>query len=165
MLVLNLLLAIIWLVLQTSFTWADFVVGMLVGFVIIGMTESALTWQRPFSDKQIKISYVGRVITVIRFIGFVIGAIIKSNLDVAWLVLNPRAEYQPGIVGVPLDIQSDLGITLMAIVITLTPGTITLDVSSDRRTMYIHAMNVRDPDALRAEIKGEFERRVMEIFP
>ncbi len=165
MLVLNLLLAIIWLILQTSFTWADFVVGMLVGFAIIGMTESALTWQRPFSDKHQHVGYAGRVITVISFSGFVIWAIIKSNLDVAWLVLNPVAEYQPGIVAVPLDIQSDLGITLLANVITLTPGTVSLDISSDRRTMYIHAINVQDPDAMRAEIKGEFERRVMEIFP
>ncbi|EFO81726.1 cation antiporter [Oscillochloris trichoides DG-6] len=165
MLVLNLLLAIIWLVLQTSFTWADFVVGMLVGFGIIGMTEATLTWQRPFSDQQAKRGYVGRVMKVISFSGFVIWAIIKSNLDVAWLVLNPRAAYQPGIVAVPLDIQSDLGITLLANVITLTPGTVSLDISSDRRTLYIHAMNVQDPDALRAEIKGEFERRVMEIFP
>lgn len=168
MLVLNLTLAIVWMVLQTSFTWPDFVVGMLVGFAIIGLGERALRWQGPApgprGDRE-RVGYVRYTLRLFGFVWFVIVAIVRSNLDVAKIVLNPRHVFRPAIIGVPLDVQSDAGITLLAIVVTITPGTVALDVSSDRRTMYIHAMDVRDVAALRDEIKDQFERRVMEIFP
>ncbi|NNJ10748.1 Na+/H+ antiporter subunit E [Chloroflexales bacterium ZM16-3] len=166
MLVLNLTLAIVWMVLQTSFTWPDFVVGMAVGFAIIGVSEPALRPQHPdLSVGRARTSYVSLTLRAISLVSFMIVAIIKSNLDVARIVLNPRHVFRPGIVGVPLDVQSDSGITLLAIMVTITPGTVALDVSSDRHTMYIHAIDVRDAAALRDEIKNEFERRVMEIFP
>lgn len=169
MLVLNLLLAIVWMVLQTSFTWPDFVVGMSVGFAIIGLSEGTLRWQgspapSPNTERT-HVGYVAFTLRVVGFIWFVIVAIVRSNLEVARIVLSPRHVFRPAIVGVPLDVRSDAGITLLAVVVTITPGTVALDVSSDRQTMYIHAMDVHDVAALRSEIKGEFERRVMEIFP
>ena len=62
----------------------------------------------------------------------------------------------------PLDLKSDAGITVLANLITLTPGTLSLDVSPDRKTLFVHALHVEDPDAFRREVKEGFERRVKE---
>jgi multicomponent Na+:H+ antiporter subunit E len=70
----------------------------------------------------------------------------------------------PGIVAVPLDLETDLQITLLATCITLTPGTLSLHVSEDRRTLYVHAMYIDDPDQLVREIKQGFEQRIREII-
>lgn len=165
MLVFNLALAIVWMVLQKSFTLVDFTVGMLVGFGVIALTEPALEWQSPGRRRDGRAGYARFTWRVISFAGFALWAIVRSNLEVARIVLSPRHVFRPGIVAIPLDVQSDMGITLLANLITITPGTVTLDVASDRRTLYIHVMDVRDPAALRDEIKDQFERRVMELFP
>jgi len=89
---------------------------------------------------------------------------VLANLRVAHDVLTPRHHMTPGIVAVPLELESDLQITLLANLITLTPGTLSLHVSDDRRTLYVHAMYIRDPAELVREIKEGFEKRVMEVF-
>jgi multicomponent Na+:H+ antiporter subunit E len=68
-------------------------------------------------------------------------------------------------VAVPLDVRSDAAITLLANVLTLTPGTLSVDVSTDRRTLYVHALVAPDPDALIREVKERFERRVRGVLP
>lgn len=90
--------------------------------------------------------------------------LILANLRVAWDVITPRHYKRPGVVAIPLDARTNNEITLLACLITLTPGTISLDVSADRSVLYIHAMFIDDPDQLRREIKQGFERRVMEVF-
>jgi multicomponent Na+:H+ antiporter subunit E len=99
------------------------------------------------------------------FFGFGFGEIVKSNIAVARAVLSPELKLDPGIVAIPLDLRSDEGITTLANLITLTPGTVTLDVSSDRKTIYIHAFSVGDVEALRRDTKALFERRVLELLP
>ncbi len=90
--------------------------------------------------------------------------ILLSNAAVARSLLSPVSSLSPGIVAVPLDLKSDPQITLLATLITLTPGTLSLNVSDDRRTLYVHAMYVDDPTELVREIKNGFEKRVMEVF-
>lgn len=90
--------------------------------------------------------------------------ILLSNAAVARILLSPVSSLTPGIVAVPLDLKSDAGITVLANLITLTPGTLSLDVSPDRRTLYVHALQVGDADAFRREVKEGFERRVKEVF-
>ena len=70
---------------------------------------------------------------------------------------------KPGIVKIPLDARSDLEITLLANLISLTPGTLSLDVSDDRKVLYVHAMYVNDREDFVASIKNGFERRILEI--
>jgi multicomponent Na+:H+ antiporter subunit E len=83
---------------------------------------------------------------------------------VAYEVVTPHYTMNPGIVAVPLDATSDAEITLLANLITLTPGTLSVDVSSDRKVLYVHVMFVTDADLFRRQVKEGFERRVMEIF-
>ena len=87
-----------------------------------------------------------------------------SSLRVARDVISPRPRFRPGIVGVPLDAETDGEITLLACLITLTPGTLSLDVSEDRKTLFVHSMWIGDPDGFRREIKDGFERRVLELM-
>ncbi|NNJ70240.1 MAG: Na+/H+ antiporter subunit E, partial [Kiritimatiellales bacterium] len=70
----------------------------------------------------------------------------------------------PGVIGIPLDAETDLEITMLANIISLTPGTLSLDVSEDRKTLYIHAMYVINPEDLRNEIKDGLERRLLELL-
>lgn len=86
----------------------------------------------------------------------------KSVREVFMTVISPSRCAQSAIVAVPLDIESDLGITVLANMITLTPGTTSLHVSEDRKTLFVHVMNLADDSV--EQIKKGFERRVKEVL-
>jgi multicomponent Na+:H+ antiporter subunit E len=88
----------------------------------------------------------------------------RANLRVARDVVTPKHYKRPGVVAVPLDVRTSSEITLLACLITLTPGTLSLDVSRDRSVLYIHEMFITDPDDVRRSVKEGFERRVLEVF-
>jgi multicomponent Na+:H+ antiporter subunit E len=90
--------------------------------------------------------------------------LIKANLRLAIDVATPRYNMRPGIIAVPLDITQDDQILLLSMLINTTPGSVTLDVSPDRKTLYVHVMYMESPDAAREEIKTGFERRVLEVL-
>lgn len=90
--------------------------------------------------------------------------LVLANLRVAFDVLTPRARMHPGITAVPLAAKSDWEITLFANLITLTPGTLSLDVSDDRRVLYVHAIYLGNPRAFSWKLKRMFERRVVELL-
>ena len=85
-----------------------------------------------------------------------------SVKEVVLTVLRPARVRHSAIVAVPLDVRSELGIALLANMITLTPGTTSLHVSGDRKVLYVHVMNVSDETV--AQIKDGFERQVMEVL-
>ena len=109
---------------------------------------------------------VVRIARAIAFALFFARELLLANLRVAWLVLRPRGRLRPAIVALPLDVQSDLAIQLLAATITLTPGTLSLDVASDRRTLYVHVVDLGpggDVDAFVRATKATFERRIKEL--
>ena len=87
--------------------------------------------------------------------------LILGALSVAWLVIQPRPRLRPGIVAYPLTLTTDAGITLLANMITLTPGTLSVDVSADRKTLYIHALDIDTRDRLIGQIGAGFETKVL----
>ena len=101
---------------------------------------------------------------ILIFLGFYLLEMIRSNLRVAYDILTPRHRMKPGIIAVPLEKASPLETVLLSNLITMTPGTLLLDLSEDRRTMYVHAMYVDDPGELKAQLKDEIEKRVLEIL-
>ena len=107
---------------------------------------------------------LGKVPKALGLLLYFLKEILLSNAAVARSLLSPVSSLSPGIVAVPLDLKSDAGITVLANLITLTPGTLSLDVSPDRTTLYVHALRVEDLDAFRREVKEGFERRVKEVF-
>ncbi len=154
MLLLNFVLAVVWMALNRTFSPVDFLVGYVFGFAIIALTERALGQSR----------YALKTWRVLWLIGFTFWSVIKSNIAVARVVLAPNMNVRPGILAIRLDSCSDIGMTVLANLITLTPGTLTMEVASDTCTLYVHFMNIDDPDDLRQDIKRSFERRVMELF-
>lgn len=148
---LNLLLALAWVALTGAFSPVNFVIGLVLGYAALLMTQQ-VTGQT---------SYFRKIRTVASFALFFMWEVIKANLRVAYDVLSPRQRITPGIIAIPLDAKTDAEITFLANLITLTPGTLSLDVSEDRKVLYIHAMYVEDVERFRREIKDGLERRLL----
>ncbi|MCL4801614.1 MAG: Na+/H+ antiporter subunit E [Burkholderiales bacterium] len=90
--------------------------------------------------------------------------IVRANVNVARLVLGPPARLRPVFVEVPLDVEHPIAVALLASIVTMTPGTVSCDPSTDRRRILVHALDVDDPDRLAREIKSRYERPLQEIF-
>ena len=90
--------------------------------------------------------------------------LLVANVRVALDVLRPRLAIQPAVVAIPLDITSDAEILLLSALINITPGSVTIDLSEDRRTLFVHVMHMSSPEASRLEIKSGFEQRVKRLF-
>ena len=90
--------------------------------------------------------------------------LVKANLEVAYEVITPRLNVTPGIIMVPLDVKSDIGITVLANMISLTPGTLSIDVSNDKKVLFVHAMYLKDREKFIRGIKDGFERRILEVL-
>ncbi len=151
---LNLLLAIAWIALTGAFTPTNLLFGFGLSYLLLWATRSL---RGPSG-------YFTKAPRVISFVLYFIWEMIVATLRVARIVLSPRANVRPAVVAIPLTVRSAGEITLLANLITLTPGTLFLDVSMDRCVMYVHAMHVDDLDAFRASIKNGFERRVLELL-
>jgi multicomponent Na+:H+ antiporter subunit E len=151
---LNLLLALLWAAVVGSVDPAHLLTGFFVGYLVLWLARPVLGPTR----------YFGKLFEALRFAVFFVYELVLSNVRVAWDVLTPRAYRRPGVVAVPLDAETDVEITLLANLVTLTPGSLSLDVAEDRRCLYVHAMFVDDVDQLRKDIKKGFERRVLELL-
>lgn len=115
-------------------------------------------------EAAFSLGFVRRLPRIGRFALFFAWQLLLANVRVALLVLAPARRLRPAILALPLDVTRDEEIALLANLITLTPGTLSLDVSRDRRFLFVHAVRVDDPEAVRAEIKQGLERRVRELF-
>ena len=96
--------------------------------------------------------------------GFFIKELILSALQVAWLVVQPKLRLRPGIIAYPLTVTTDLQITLLANMITLTPGTLSVEVSHDRKSLFIHAIDIESREALIGNIAAGFETKVLRVL-
>jgi multicomponent Na+:H+ antiporter subunit E len=150
----NLLLALVWGIL-TSFTVLGLVSGFLIGF-------GALWLSQPLYGETG--NYFVRILRIIHLALFFVFDLVTSSFQVAWDVLTPQHLSKPQIVEVPLDVTSDLEILLVTNLISLTPGTLSLAVSEDRKKLYVHAMFAEDPEQVVADLKNGMERRVRRVF-
>lgn len=89
--------------------------------------------------------------------------LIKASFEMIHIILFPRNNIRPAIVAIPLDLKTEWGVITLANTISLTPGTLTLDVSPDRKTLYVHCIAVEDPDAFRRSIKEDYEAKVRRL--
>ena len=150
----NVLLAFTWCAVQGSFTF----VNLLFGFVI----SSIALWliREQFGTSK----YFNRTWLIIGLIWLFLKELFLSVIRVAWLVLNPGQNYRPSFISFPLTVKEPHEITLLANLITLTPGTLSVDVSDDNKTLYIHCIDVDDVEALRKDIAEGFERKILEAL-
>lgn len=153
-LLMNFLLALAWMALTGTFTFSNFLFGFFLGFVIMFFQS-----RKPASRK-----YFTRLPKAIAFVFFFLYELIKANLQVAYDVVTPTFYMRPGIVAIPLDAKTDLEITMLANLISLTPGTLSLDVSDDKKVLYVHAMYIKDKETFINNVKSGFERRLLDIM-
>lgn len=151
---LNLLLTLVWMAVSGSFSLANLLLGFTLALLVVAFVAPALS-ERDTGYRVVRFVALGWLF---------LQELARSNVRVARDVLRPRFRFRPGIVAVPLDATSNAEITLFANMVTLTPGTLSLDVHPDRTVLWVHAMDVRDPDALRAALKSGFERRILEAL-
>lgn len=165
---LNILLALIWTAITGEFTLLNLLSGLVIGFVVLALADTQVKEYRPaYTERRmLPMPYYRKVGKIIGLIGYFLYALVEANIRVAIEIITPKFYMTPGVVAIPLDVTSDAEITLLANVITLTPGTLSLDVSDDRKFLYVHAMYIKDGDVekFRQEIKDGFERRIMEVF-
>lgn len=150
----NLVLALLWAMANGDVTLLTLGSGFLVGMLVLHLVGPVLGDSR----------YALRFLRAIGLIVFFLRELLLSSVRVAIDVLRPSFTMRPAIIQVPLDVQDDVQITMLANLISLTPGTLSVDVSDDKSNLYVHAMYGDDPDAEVRRIKHSFERRILEVF-
>ncbi len=150
---LNFFIAVVWMLMSSSMTASSFIVGYIIGFLLIFMTR------RFFKGRL----YTARVWAAIKLVLLFFKELTLSNISVLILVLRPKLKLQPAIFALPTELKQDWEITLLSSLITLTPGTIVVHVSSDQNTLYIHAIDVDDIDEAIDSIKNTFEKAIKEV--
>lgn len=152
---LTLILAAVWVLLQNNVTSGMVVFGVILGILIPRVTSAWWpdTPQGFRLGKMVGYSFV------------VIWDIIIANIQVAWIVLTvPNSRLKPAWIVVPLKLKQPEAITVLAGTITLTPGTVSADLSDEGHSLLVHVLHTDDPEGVRDEIKNRYERRLLEIF-
>jgi multicomponent Na+:H+ antiporter subunit E len=148
---LNLLLALLWAALHADLSVSTTGFGFLLGFLLLSVIHHG---------------YGAAVIGAVGFLLFLVKSIIISSFQVAGYVLAPKLKLDQGIVAIPLAARTDLEIAILASAITLTPGTLSVDVAQDaagQRVLFVHNLVMGDADAVRKSIKDDFERRILRV--
>ncbi|MGB3541761.1 Na+/H+ antiporter subunit E [Rubrivirga sp.] len=152
---LNILLALLWGAVNGTFGAVPLLAGFVLGYLVLLLARPA------FGPS----AYYSGLWRGVGFVLFYVYELVLSSVRVAFDVLTPRLRAVPGIIAVPIDAKTDTEITVLANLISLTPGTLSLLVSPDRKTLYVHAMYLDDgPDAVRDDLKSDMERRVLRLF-
>lgn len=149
----NIIIAVTWMFFQNSFMATNFLFGYIIGVIILFILRRFLVFN----------FYMNRVWAIIKLIMLFIIELIKANVDMIKIVLSPKLDNQPGIVAVETRLESNVEITLLAALISLTPGTVSMDFSGDGKTIYIHSIDVPDKEEMIEQIQNSFERAIMEV--
>lgn len=150
----NILLALSWAAVTGSFSVVNLAFGFVLGTGVLFMIREQVGGS----------SYFKRTGRVVGLILMFLKELALSAWRVAVLVSRPKLDVSPGIIAFPLTVDRDFEISLLANLITLTPGTLSVDVSEDRKILYVHCVDLPDPEATIADIRDGFERKIMEAF-
>jgi multicomponent K+:H+ antiporter subunit E len=150
----SLLLFIVWLLLNNTVAPGHLVLAMFLAITIPLLTSG-------MQDPQPRLR---KPLVMVRYVLRVIGDIIVANFEVALLVIGSSKKLNPAFVAIPIEIKHDLPITLLASTVSLTPGTVSAEISEDKAWLYVHVLHLINKDELIASIKQRYERPLMEIF-
>ncbi|MBX3120166.1 MAG: Na+/H+ antiporter subunit E [Fimbriimonadaceae bacterium] len=158
MIIWSLILGGLWVCLNGSFTLGSWLMGSLVGWAVLRMS-----FPKGMEPESRQLIYLSKLPA---FILFFLRELVLANLVMAADLLSNSRRLRPGVIAIPLDVKTDAQIELLATLITLTPGTLSLDVASDRSKLYVHAMFLpeQDIDRMRQLIKEGFESRILALF-
>lgn len=152
--VLNLFLALGFSMMMEQIDISGLTAGFIIGYLSLWVTQ-------PLYGPS---GYFLRVIKLIRLAASFIWLLLVSNIRVLWDIITPTDISKPAVIGVPLDAKTDFEIMLLANMVSLTPGSLTLNVSEDRTMLYVHVMFLDDIEATRREIKEKIEKRLLEVL-
>lgn len=152
-LLLNVVIVVTWMFLRGIWTGPSFLIGFFWGAVML------FVFRRFFPQRF----YLEKVFAVIKLLLIFLVELFKANIAVIQDVLRPKLNIKPAIFAMPTKLEKDWEITTLSLLITLTPGTVVIDVSDDNSTLYIHAMNVDDIDEVIKDIQHSFEKAIMEV--
>lgn len=154
-LLINIVLAIVWVMVTGIFSFANLFVGFGLGYAILALTQGVSGRPR----------YARKLLETARLIGFFVYELALANVRVTIDVLFTRSRIRPAIIAVPLEARTDFEITTLANLITLTPGSTSLDVSEDRTKLFVHLVDIGDSeiDEVIDSIKRGIERRLLEV--
>lgn len=152
--VLTVLLMLFWLLLNNSFSVAHILLGFLLGWGVVRLTQSF--WPEPVR--------IFKPWVLLKFVGVFLWDMVVANFAVARLIVLGPARLRPAFVMVPLDIRDAFALSLLANALCLTPGTVFARLSADRRQLLMHVLDMESPEALIASVKTRFEAPLMEIF-
>lgn len=152
-LLINIMLALAWIALTGFFSPGNFMFGFILGYI-------AILISRPQTDSA---KYLLKFPKLLFFFIHFSWEVIKANLRVGYDVLTPTHNMRPGVISFKMNATKDYEITLLMNMISLTPGTLSLDISRDRRILYVHAMYIDDLEQLRKELR-DFETRLLEVM-
>lgn len=152
----NIFIALIWAFLHTSYSLVDFLFGYLVGILLLLFFKARTGRIREF--------YLFKVWKILHLTLVFFKQLVISNFDVLYHTLQPKLKIKPGIIQFPLEVESSEGIALLANIISLTPGTLSMEVSEDKKTLFVHVLNIDDADTIRKRIKSNFEGKIREVL-
>ena len=153
-----------WLTIVLIFIWAMLNNSVSLGVIVVGAILGVLIplFTAPYWPKQPKMKNFPMIV---EYILVVFWDIVVANVVVAWTILFMRnRDIHSNWVAIPLDLRTPEAITVLAGTITLTPGTVSSDLSADGRSLLVHCLNADNTDAVRDQIKQRYERRLKEIF-
>jgi multicomponent Na+:H+ antiporter subunit E len=150
----HVLMAVVWTIAIGDMTLLNLAVGFALAYAALWLGRGILGTSR----------YCSFLPRAARFFFFLLAELFMANLRVARDVLSPKHSMRPGIVALPLDAKTDGEITLLAGLISLTPGTLSLDVSADRKFLYVHSMHIDDAEREKQRLKSRFEQRMLEVL-
>ncbi len=151
----NILLAFAWSAVTGSFSEVNLVFGFVLGTGVLYLIREQVGTT----------GYFLRATRVLILVWTFLYELVLSAARVAKIVWTPDISgLQPGIIAYPLTVDRDFEITLLANLITLTPGTLSVDVSEDRKVIYVHCIDVPDPQETISDIHDAFERKILEAF-
>lgn len=153
----TMVLALCWLWLNDTLAPGHILLGLLLGLAI-PMVVAAIA---PASDDRRQLPRLARLLPLLAIVSW---DILVANLRVALLILGPRARIRSGFVDLPLALEREISAHVLASIITLTPGTVSVRFSADRRRLLVHYLSSDDPAGLVREIRERYERRIREIF-
>ncbi|HDZ56790.1 MAG TPA: Na+/H+ antiporter subunit E [Pseudomonas xinjiangensis] len=151
---LSFFMVVVWLLITNGVSVGNLVMGVFLGWLIPLFTD--VFWPDP--------PVLRRPLVLMKFGLRVLLDILTANLDVARLILGPSARLRPAFVEYPLELEHEFAISLLASTISLTPGTVSSDISDDRKILLIHGLDIADPQVLIDTIKQRYEKPLMEVF-
>lgn len=149
----NVLLAFAWAMAHGSLDIRHLTVGFLLGFAVLAIAGV-------ISGENV---YARKMAAILRLISIFLWHLLMANFRVAADVLSPSHKMSPAVIAVPLDAETDQEIMILANMITLTPGSLSIDVSKDRRVLYVHVAYARDVDQARRTIKDSYETPLLRV--